>query len=275
MKLFQFQRGQVPLMVSNPHSGVFIPPEMASAMTSAGLEKRDTDWHLFRLYDVPELQRAGMIKANHSRYVIDLNRPASNENLYPGQETTGLCPLITFNREAIYRDREQLSESEIQKRVEHYWQPYHRQLEAELDRLTENFGCVILLDVHSIAEQVPMLFEGKIPDFSFGTNHGASCGRSLQSAVESFAGSIQHYSAVVNQRFIGGFITRHYGNKPGVEAVQLELNRSTYMDETTLQWDGTKASKVQPVIREFIRMLLHHAEAEYVDGEQGAKKQKR
>ena len=103
MKLFQFQRGTIPLMVSNPHSGTFIPPEIAETMTEAALVKRDTDWFLSRLYDFPILANAAFIKANVSRYVIDLNRPRDNESLYPGQQTTGLCPRITFRQESIYQ----------------------------------------------------------------------------------------------------------------------------------------------------------------------------
>lgn len=255
MKLFQFQRGMIPLMVSNPHSGTFIPPEIAETMTAAAMVKRDTDWFLSRLYDFPILEKAGSIKANLSRYVIDLNRPRNNQDLYPGQQTTGLCPQITFRREAIYQSGREPDEQELEKRIEHFWQPYHDQLQAELERLVEQFGYVVLLDVHSIAQFVPMLFEGAIPDFNFGTNHERSCGRSLQEAIADFAAAIDGYSQVTNGRFVGGYITRWYGEKPQVHAVQLELNRSTYLDEETLSWNDEKADQVRPVLRRFVEML--------------------
>ncbi len=255
MKLFQFQRGMIPLMISNPHSGTFIPPEIAESMTAAALIKRDTDWFLSRLYDFPILADAAILKANVSRYVIDLNRPRDNASLYPGQQTTGLCPRITFRQEPIYRSGSEPDETELKKRVEHYWQPYHDQLNAELDRLVEKFGYVVLLDVHSIAQRVPMLFEGSIPDFNFGTNHGQSCGPSLQRAIAEFAQTIEGYSSVTNGRFVGGYITRLYGEKPHVEAVQLELNRSTYLDEETIVWNEQKANRVRPVLERFVEKL--------------------
>ncbi len=242
-------------MISNPHSGTFIPPEIAATMTEAGIEKRDTDWFLARLYDFPVLQQAGMIKANLSRYVIDLNRSPDNVSLYPGKKTTGLCPGITFGELPIYFDGGKPDQDEIDKRIEHYWQPYHDQLEQELDRLIGEFGYVVLLDLHSIADVVPMLFEGSIEHFNFGTNHGKSCGPQFQTTIEDFAQSIQGYSRVVNGRFIGGYITRRYGDKNGVQAVQIELNRSTYMDEATLNWNAEKAAQVQPVLKRFVELL--------------------
>jgi N-formylglutamate deformylase len=255
MKLFQFQRGLIPLMVSNPHSGTFIPPEIAATMSPEALIKRDTDWFLARLYDFPVLKKAGMIKANLSRYVIDLNRRSDGESLYPGQNTTGLCPRITFEKEAIYLEGKEPDASEVGKRVEHFWRPYHDQLNEELDRLVGEFGYVVFLDVHSIADQVRMLFEGSIPILNFGTNHGKSCSDEFQASLEQFGDSLDGVSWVANGRFIGGYITRHYGEKPKVNAVQLELNRSSYMDEETLQWSDEGAVKIRPVLESFVEML--------------------
>lgn len=261
MKLFRFQKGYTPVMVSNPHSGTFLPPEIADEMTAKGLEKRDTDWFLSRLYDFPALESAAMLSANVSRYVIDLNRPADNQSLYPGQKTTGLCPLFTFAEEAIYKDGREPDDAEVSKRIEHYWQPYHDQLRAELDRLIEKFGFVVLLDAHSIAQRVPMLFDGDLPDFNFGTNDGQSCGPEFQSLIEQFADGLEDYSHVINGRFIGGYITRHYGGIEGVHAVQLELNRSTYMDEEPLEWEFDEARNVSAVIESFIIALMKWAES--------------
>ena len=247
-------------MISNPHSGVFIPPEIATDLTEAGLEKRDTDWFLTRIYDLPAIESAAMISANASRYVVDLNRPSDNHSLYPGQSTTGICPRITFNREPIYKEGLEPDDAEIAKRIEHYWQPYHDQLHAELERLVAKFGFAVLLDVHSIAQRVPMLFDGDLPDFNFGTNHGQSCGADFQAMIQGFADQIADYSHVVNGRFIGGFITRHYGAMENVHAVQLELNRWTYMDEETLEWEFDKSADVIPVIEDFVVTLMKWSE---------------
>lgn len=262
MKLFRFQKGYTPFVLSNPHSGTFIPPEIAERMTAAGLERRDTDWHLSRLYDFPAIESAAMISSNLSRYVVDLNRPGDNHSLYPGQQTTSVCPLITFGGQAIYREGQEPGETEIANRIEHYWQPYHDQLRAELDRLVEQFGFAVLLDAHSIAQRVPMLFEGDLPDFNFGTNHGQSCGVPVQELIQRFALQIEGYSHVVNGRFIGGYITRHYGGIENVHAVQLELNRSTYMEEETMEWEFDQAQNVAEVIESFVVTLMKWAESQ-------------
>jgi len=246
-------------MVSNPHSGVLIPPEIAAKMTEAGLLRRDTDWHLSRLYDFPCLESAAMISANLSRYVVDLNRNREDKSLYPGKATTGIVPKITFAREPIYKEGCEPDGAEVAKRIEHYWQPYHDQLLAELDRLVDQFGFAVLLDVHSIAPEIPMLFDGVLPDFNFGTNHGQSCGASFQNLVEEFAAELTDYSQVINGRFIGGYITRHYGALPNVHAIQLELNRSTYMDEETLNWEMEMGQEVGPVIESFVYKLMKAA----------------
>ncbi len=248
-------------MVSNPHSGTFILPEIAELMTESGLEKRDTDWFLSRLYDLPALESAAIITANLSRYVVDLNRSTDNASLYPGKSTTGICPKITFADEPIYQTGHEPDAAEIAKRIEHYWQPYHSQLKAELERLIDKFGFVVLLDVHSIAQRVPMLFEGDLPDFNFGTNNGQSCGPEFQKFIESQSDSISGFTSVVNGRFIGGHITRHYGAMENVHAVQLELNRSTYMEEETLEWEFDQAGEVIPVIEDFVVALMKWAEA--------------
>ena len=159
MKPYLFQPGLIPLLVSNPHSGTFIPPEIAETMTVAGNEKRDTDWFLARLYDFPVLKRAAVLKSNLSRYVIDLNRPPSNKSLYPGQATTELCPRYSFDNDPIYHEGQQPDAAEVEKRIEHYWRPYHQQLSNELNRLVDRFGFVMMLDVHSIAGKLPRLFE--------------------------------------------------------------------------------------------------------------------
>ena len=144
-------------MISNPHSGTIIPREIAENMTEAALVRRDTDWHLSQLYDLPCVESAAVISANLSRYVVDLNRSKDNESLYPGKQSTGIIPKITFAEEPIYKKGCEPDQQEIANRIEHYWQPYHDQLESELTRLIDTFGFVVLLDVHSIAPRIPML----------------------------------------------------------------------------------------------------------------------
>ena len=81
---FQFKEATVPLLISIPHNGSLIPDGLASLMTEIGRTSTDTDWFLDRLYDFASGLGAGVLCANYSRYVIDLNRALSDESLYPG-----------------------------------------------------------------------------------------------------------------------------------------------------------------------------------------------
>ena len=252
---YQFKAGSIPLLVSMPHVGTEIPDDILSAMTPAATDKQDTDWHLVRLYDFLDQMGASVLSARWSRYVIDLNRPPENTNLYPGQDTTGLIPVDTFHREPLYRDGHAPDEAEVRRRLQAYWKPYHDQLRAELDRLLALHGRVVLWDAHSIASVVPRFFEGKLPDLNFGTADGKSCAPGLSDAIVSQALRQERYSIAVNGRFKGGHITRFYGQPANnIHAIQLEMCQSTYMDEDApYGYRADLAEQVQQPLRAMLQ----------------------
>jgi N-formylglutamate amidohydrolase len=141
---FEFKEGSIPLLVSMPHVGTDIPDDIAARMAPCALSKADTDWHLKQLYGFLGEMGASTIAARWSRYVIDLNRPPEDTNLYPGLSTTGLCPVDTFGSEQLYQDGQAPDEMEVQGRLERYWKPYHTQLRGELDRMLALHGRVVL-----------------------------------------------------------------------------------------------------------------------------------
>jgi N-formylglutamate deformylase len=252
--VFQLHSGSVPLLISIPHLGMLLPPELATQMTPEASRRVDTDWHLDRLYEFAASLGASVIQARYSRYVIDLNRPPGGESLYPGQTTTGLCPTETFRGEALYLPGCEPDAAEIARRWERYWQPYHDALAAELKRLRQLHGRVLLWDAHSIASVLPRLFDGKLPDLNFGTASGAWCEpHVLQAALQCL--SAEPFTQVVNGRFKGGYITRHYGQpSQGIQAIQLELCQSLYMNEDEpFDYRPDLAENLQPTLQ---RMLL-------------------
>ena len=218
--------GELPLLISVPHDGCHIPDGIRSRMTPAGLAVPDTDWHVAELYEFARDLGASMQVANYSRYVVDLNRSASDDVLYPGQLVTGLCPVSTFSGEDIYSEGG-VTEQEKAERISTYWRPYHEELSSRLVAMRETHGYALLWDAHSIPSLVPRLFDGELPALNIGTNSGKSCAPSIESAVFEVA-SAGPYSAVLNDRFKGGYITRHYGNPDNhVHAVQLEIAQRT------------------------------------------------
>ena len=258
MDTFSLHRGRVPLLISLPHDGSFIPDDIAARMRPAARRSPDTDWHVGRLYaPLAEALGASVLKPRASRYVVDLNRPADGHALYPGQRETGLVPTVGFDGEPLYVDGEAPDGAEVQRRVNDWWQPYHDALAQELARLHAEHGRVVLWEGHSIRSRVPMLFDGKLPDFNLGTAAGASCDAALQTRLQGCLEAQAQFSIAVNGRFKGGYITRHYGlPDTGVQAVQLELVQLNYMDEASFEYDAAKASPVQALIGRMLRICL-------------------
>jgi N-formylglutamate deformylase len=258
MANFTLQRGRVPLLISLPHDGSFIPDAIAARMNPAARRSPDTDWHVGRLYEpLAHALGASLLKPSASRYVIDLNRPADGHALYPGQRETGLVSAIGFDGEPLYLEGETPDDAEVQQRINDFWQPYHQALSKELADLCAEHGRAVLWEGHSIRSRVPMLFEGQLPDFNLGTASGASCGAAMQSGLQACLGWQSRFSFAVNGRFKGGYITRNYGNPAaGVQAVQLELAQLNYMDEETFEFDQEKARAVQDLIGQLLKISL-------------------
>jgi N-formylglutamate deformylase len=256
--IYTLQRGTAPLLVSLPHAGTAIPAPLRAAMQPRARELEDTDWFLDRLYAFVTGMGASLIVPQHSRYVVDLNRPSDNRPMYAGTNNTELCPTHFFSGEALYQDGQAPSDAEVAQRVATYWQPYHDALRDELARLKAEHGHAILFDGHSIKSELPWLFDGKLPDLNLGTASGTACAPSLRDALAAVLQAQTTYTVAVDGRFKGGHITRHYGQPTqGVHAVQLEKCWSTYMRERPpLDWHAARAEQLQPLLRQLVRTML-------------------
>jgi N-formylglutamate deformylase len=254
-ELYQFRAGRAPLLVSMPHTGTHVPDWLAPRLTRAAKPLPDTDWHLEQLYDFLGELGASVLVATHSRYVVDLNRPPDDTNLYPGQDTTGIVPLDTFHKEALYLAGFAPSEAEARSRIDEFWKPYHAKLAEELARLKRQYGYALLWDAHSILSMLPRFFAGKLPDFNLGTADGKSC---RPGVGEALLEKITGYSKVLNGRFRGGYITRTYGDPAGnVHAVQLELSEAIYMEERApFRFRENLAKKARPQLRALLETFM-------------------
>ncbi|MBL8554010.1 MAG: N-formylglutamate deformylase [Phenylobacterium sp.] len=267
MDWLEIRRGEAPLIVSFPHTGTELPTAVAARLISPWLARKDADWWIERLYDFAPGLGATTIRTSVSRTVIDVNRDPSGASLYPGQATTGLCPVTTFDGEPLYRMAEP-DEAEIARRRETYFEPYHAALAAEIGRLRAIYPKVVLYEAHSIRSAIPRLFEGELPNFNIGTNSDASCDPALTAAVEA-ACDAGPFSRVTNGRFKGGWTTRHYGRpEGGVHAIQMELACRGYMDEpegltTSLTWptpyDEARAAPMRVALTDVLTACLDFA----------------
>jgi N-formylglutamate deformylase len=257
--VFKLRQGTAPLLVSMPHVGTHLPAWLQARLTPAARAVPDTDWHLESLYDFLGELDVTLLAATHTRYVIDLNRPADDASLYPGQSVTTLCPVDDFDEQPIYLSGRAPAAAEIAQRIRSYWQPYHTTLRDELERLRQLHGSVLLWDAHSIRSRVPRFFDGELPNFNFGTADHQSCTPALAERLAQVVERDGRYSWVMNGRFKGGYITRHYGNPhSGIHAIQLEMAMRTYMRETQpYRYEAQEAQPARDLLRAMIEELLH------------------
>ncbi len=257
MSLFELIQEVSPLVISVPHDGALIPDDIRETMNSEVLNSSDRDYLINDVFTFDDWVYS-KIKANYSRHVIDLNRPASGKALYKNQAETELCPTTTFDHQAIYPKEFEPSEQEIKKRIHLYWQPYHDQLRLLIDAAVNQFGFCLLIDAHSIDDQVPRFFSGALPDINVGTFSGLSCDAHIERLLTDQLSAQNKFSYVINGRFKGGYITRHYGQPTHrIHAIQLEHAKSAYLDDTLKM--SEKGVILRHLWRQSIDKMLNNA----------------
>ena len=250
-------RGDGPVVLGLPHTGTWLPEEVFARLNATGQALADTDWHIHELY-AGLLPGATTARATFHRYLVDANRGPDDASLYPGQNTTGLCPLTDFDGRAIWREGEAPGAEEVAARTARWHAAYHAALAAEVARVRAAHGVAILYDCHSIRSVIPFLFEGVLPDLNVGTAGGASCAPAVEAAVLAGCRAATGMSYVANGRFKGGWTTRHYGRpEEGVHAVQMELAQATYLAAEAPPWavDPEKARRLRGHLRGILETL--------------------
>jgi len=224
-----------------------------------------------RLYGFVHVLGATTLCTTISRTVVDVNRRPDGVSLYPGQNTTGLCPTTTFDNEPLYLPGQEPGPQEVARRRATWFEPYHQALAAEIARLRARHPRVVVYDAHSIRSAIPHLFEGRLPQFNIGTASApgevdASCAPALAAAVEA-ACAASGLGHVRNGRFRGGWITRHHAAPhAGVHCIQMELACRGYMDEPDTPTPGNwptplraGGAPVRPVLEQVIDACLRFA----------------
>ncbi|MCX8570655.1 MULTISPECIES: N-formylglutamate deformylase [Hyphomicrobiales] len=258
------KRGDAPLLVSLPHTGTELAG-LDDRFVSPWLARRDTDWWIEQLYAFAADLGATMVRTTISRSVIDVNRDPSGVTLYPGQNTTGLCPTTTFDNDPLYKPGQEPDEAEIVERRARYYDPYHAALQAEIKRLRAMHPTVVIYDCHSIRSVLPFLFEGRLPVFNLGTNDGNSTDLELQDKVAAIIAASER-PWVVNGRFKGGWITRRYGRPAdGVHGLQMEIANRGYLLEPEgkgelsnwpVRYDADFAAPTRAILTDILKTAL-------------------
>lgn len=239
----------VPIIISSPHSGIYFPDEIVDQFIPEYIaQPDDTDWFIDRLYDFAPSLGIKIIAANYSRWVIDLNRDPQSAPLYnDGRVITGLVPTTNFNGDNLYR-ADTPDQEEIDRRLKNYYLPYHQKVGQLLEETKAQFGQALLFDAHSIRKVVPGIRQEAFPDLILGDNDEQSASSTvIQAAWEALNGSgkdLQH-----NHPFKGGHITRSFGQpEKNIHALQLEMAKTNYMDNTETEYDQSRADEMRKTL---------------------------
>lgn len=239
-------RRTTPLIFASPHSGRRYPPELlANARVSLISLRRSEDAYVDELFAGAAAHGASVLSASVARAYIDLNRdpaeldPEMFEQRPPHsphassprvQAGLGAIPRISGDGQSIYRRK--LSLEEAERRIATVHRPYHALLRDLVEEIRTAFGCVVLVDCHSMPSNAR---GAHAPDIVLGDRYGASCHPSVTGLAEA---TLRHlgYRVARNTPFAGGHTTQTYGRPSArAHALQVEINRALYVDERTLE----------------------------------------
>jgi formiminoglutamase len=253
-----------------PHAGTDLRG-LEDRLQSVWLARKDADWYVPELYDFASELGATTVRTDISRTVIDVNRDPSGKSLYPGQNTTDLCPTSTFDGEPLYRPGKEPTAAEIADRRSRYFDPWHAALRSEAERLLKQHPRIVVYDCHSIRSAVPRLFDNVLPQFNIGTNSGKSCAPALAQGVLRVC-EASGSSVVLNGRFKGGYITRSLGAPDArIHAIQMELAMRGYLREqpgavSEADWpppyEPTHAEALRDMLRAILKLCIAFARSQ-------------
>jgi N-formylglutamate amidohydrolase len=238
---------RVPVLFNSPHSGRVYPSVFleASRLSPQALRKSEDAYVEELLAAAPE-HGAVLMHAHFPRAYIDINRepyeldPLLFDGRLPdfvnSQSIRAIGGLGTIAR--IVNEKEEIYQRPLQleaafTRIDRLYKPYHEALAQLVETTRARFGTAFLLDCHSMPSQQGE--RGGWPDFVLGDRFGASCAQEITKVVQSALRSLG-YRVLLNKPYAGGFITENYG-KPaaGIHVLQIEIDRSLYMNEDTFE----------------------------------------
>lgn len=235
------------LILASPHSGRDYPDSFRARTRLDDMTLRSSeDAFVDRLMAAAaEASGAVMLSARVPRAVVDLNRarddldplvvegvrpqkPGSNPRTQAG---LGVIPRVVAQGRAIFH--RPMPRAEAEALLDSVWQPYHDALAGLMDEAVARFGRAVLIDMHSMPREALSHLTPR-PQVVLGDRHGRSAGGWLRAQLRNQL-EAQGLAVRMNAPFAGAYIAVTYGD-PGRErhAIQLEVDRSLYMDEARL-----------------------------------------
>ncbi len=250
---------KVPFILSVPHCGTEFPKELKQDyIPDMMASPDDTDWFVQDLYNFANELGITIIYAKYSRWVIDLNRDPESKPLYnDGRIITGLTSTTDFFGKDIYISKSKIpNQKEVERRLSTYYWPYYRKIEELLEERIQEFGKVLLWDAHSIRRSVPTIRKEFFPDMILGNNDGKTAAQNL---IDTTLQNLSNGPFQVNHNtpFKGGHITRYFGNPTkNIHALQLEMNKILYMDDSETVFEENRANKMRTILKPTFQELI-------------------
>jgi len=239
---------ETPVVLASPHSGRQYPDAFLSASRlDARSIRKSEDSFVDEIFMLATSRGAPLLAAEFPRAYCDVNRepyeldPSMFEGNLPAHANTrslrvagglGTVPRVVANSENIYRGK--LPVTEAERRIRHYYHPYHAALAELVDRAMARFDICLVLDCHSMPSAAlprDRRRRPEQPDIVLGDRFATSCARELTDLADEFL-TARGYRVTRNAPYAGGFCTTHYGRPAtGLHAMQIEINRALYMDE--------------------------------------------
>jgi N-formylglutamate amidohydrolase len=245
--------GTSAVVFNSPHSGRVYPPNfLAQSRLDLATLRRSEDFFVDEL--IAGVVRRGhpVMRAHFPRCYVDVNRepyeldPRMFDGRLPSFANTrsmrvagglGTVARVVGDAQEIYDRR--LPVDDALRRIETLYKPYHRALRRLFTRIHRDFGAAVLIDCHSMPSTAGAKDDRPRADVVLGDRYGTSCTAIVSDVTDATLRSLG-YTVSRNRPYAGGFITEHYGNPAaGLHAIQVELNRSLYMDEKVYSRSAT------------------------------------
>lgn len=263
------------VVFASPHSGADYPNTfLDQTILDSHLIRSSEDAFVDQLFGCAPDFGVPLLTAGAPRAFVDLNRAADELDpaLIAGVKRQGhnprvasglgVIPRVVANGRAIYSGKLPLQEAE--RRLDEYWQPYHRSLKYLLTRARRSFGQALLIDCHSMPHEAVETMAGRglrTPEVVLGDRFGASAAPEIMDRIEAaFAAAGLKVSR--NAPFAGAYITQAYGRPArNQHAIQVEIDRSLYMDEVQIR-PNSNFMALQQLLRGVVAEIAGIASAE-------------
>ncbi|MBB4063090.1 N-formylglutamate amidohydrolase [Gellertiella hungarica] len=271
---------RIPFVFNSPHSGRRYPQSFLDQSRLSGQQiRRSEDHFVDELFSAATALGAPMLLAHFPRAYVDVNRepyeldprmfdgplpPFANIGSSRVAGGLGTIPRIVAENMEIYGGR--LPVAEAIERIETIYKPYHAALRRLIARTHARFGFCILVDCHSMPGNVRLAGSGDRPDIIIGDRYGTSASGTLSRAAIDILDDLG-FNVVRNKPYAGGFITEHYGRPArGLHAIQVEISRALYVDESTLEKTRAFPAMAQALASFMQRFVAHACQGDHATG---------